>query len=211
MPDIKRTLTYRRAIWTSRTANRKLEDYVRLIHQRLKTTETRTFEYSEGQIQGLAWQPRNGLVLVHVAQYVPRGSTSLVPLPSTEPASDTRELAPPGNTNFLRGDIMFLVAGDHLLMCPSGAREAVIGAYLESASEKLDLGSWAAQCSLEPVADISKIRLIRTEGVKKFASMPRCMKQPWPTRKPERGKLYTDLSWDSLVNQFATSSEMIRG
>lgn len=168
MPDVKRTLTYRRATWANVTSKQRLEDYIRLIHQRLTTTKARTFAYTEGEIVGLAWEPHEDVVLVHVAQYVPRESTSLVPLPSTDPSSNTRELNPPGDANFLRGDIMFLVAGDHLLLCPSGSREAVVGAYLESASDKLKLGSWAAQCSLDPVADISKIRLIKTEGVKRI-------------------------------------------
>jgi hypothetical protein len=62
---------------------------------------------------------------------------------------------------------MFLVAGDHVVLCPSGAREAVVGAYLENASEKLGL-SWASNCTLESVADVSKLRLIRNEGVKRI-------------------------------------------
>ncbi len=168
MAEVKRTLTYRRAVWSRREANQNLESHVRLIHQRLQSTQDRTFSYAEGEISGLTWVERQNVILVHVAQYVPRESTSLVPLPSTtDRSSNTIELPPPGNTNFLRGDIMFLVAGDHIVFCPSGAREAVVGAYLEAASEKLGL-SWASNCTLESVADISKLRLIRTEGVKRI-------------------------------------------
>lgn len=167
MADARRTLTYRRAVWTdSEGAN--LQQFVDRIHSGLPQTASRVFDYKGSEIQGLAYKKRNGLSLVHVAQYNRGRSASLVPRPSKRPSLDTSELPPPSDSEFLHGDIMFLVKGDHVLICPSGAREAVIGAYLEATSEKLGFGSWVSRCALEPVANLPQVRLIHNEGVKKI-------------------------------------------
>ena len=167
MTSLNRTVTYRRASWDP-PSQETLQHVVKRIHRRLDTTAARTFHYQNGLISGLAWEERDGVFLGHVAQYSPDQPTSLVPKAAQKPTANTSPLSPPSGQEFLDGDLMFLLWQDHLLLCLSGAREPVLSHYLELGAQKIGMPSLATACSLEPVANLDKFRLIRTEGIKKI-------------------------------------------
>src|SRR5574340_1275372 len=124
-----RTLFYRRAIWDDDEADNgkhDLEKYLKAAHQAFTTTEERTFSYSDGEIQGLRVEPKEGVGLfLHVASYTPNQPTSLVSVPSSVKAKDTNPVPPPERHNYMEGDIFFLVNSNNVVLCLRGAREAV--------------------------------------------------------------------------------------
>lgn len=167
MEEAIRTLTYRRAAWLDNPVH-TLEDYVIQVHTQLSATRDRSFDYSGDKLIGMAWEQAEGVVLVHIAQYDPEASMSVIPNPSQKPSAEPTEVAPPTGNEFLRGDIFTLIKEDDILICPSGAREAVIPYFLERASERMGQRSFEARCKIKPVANLPKLRLLQDEGVRRI-------------------------------------------
>lgn len=165
---VYRTLTYRRAGWFGTPPAQTLEGLLRVIQERLPTHKARSFDFASHLIEGIAIKDRRGIILGHVTQCTPDALGSLVQHPADTASSDTLEVAPQEGTDFLEGDIMFLVTGDHALFCPSRTRETTFIRFLDLATEKLGLQLFSSMCSLLPVANASKLRVIAAEGVRKI-------------------------------------------
>lgn len=164
-PSRIRTLTYRRAVWSGGPAPFSLHDFVRKASE-IPDTQARTFSYKGTYLTGIAWRKQAGRTFGHIAQWDKDAPTSTVRDPSPRLLeAETLEQPPPAGQQYVGGDILFLATGNHLLICPSGAREAVIGYYLEEVAAFLGLSEFS-RCSLEPVADLNKVKLIKQEGVK---------------------------------------------
>lgn len=164
-PTRIRTLTYRRAVWSG-SAPWSLREFVRLISE-LPHTEARTFPYKGEFLTGVAWKNETGKTYGHIVQWAKDRATSTVEDPSPVLLeTHTAEFPPPEGKQYVGGDITFLATGNHLLLCPSGAREAVVNYYLQAAADQLGFGIQYGRCNLEPVADIDKVGLIQREGVK---------------------------------------------
>lgn len=169
MPKSKsRTLFYRRVDWVNGKGD-SLEKYLSKAHNSLNTTSDRTFQHSDGEIQGLAIQHGDSGILVHLAFYTPKQHSSLVPVPSKAKSKNTSSIAPPEKHNYLDGDIFFLVKGNHIVLCPSGARESVALSYINQVLRKQAPENVVTRYSIEPVAKIDKVKLLQQEGVKKIA------------------------------------------
>lgn len=163
-----RTLFYRRVIWRDKTT-KKLEDILIKAHEILTTTKQRTFPYHDAEIQGMKIKhDQDNCFRCHVATYIPGQPTSLVPSPSTEKENNTRTQEPPSNEDFMEGDVFFLLAGDHIVICPSGVRESIAIAYISNVIQNAFPEGSIAFYSIEAIADINKVNLIRQEGVKKI-------------------------------------------
>lgn len=163
-----RTLFYRRVAWIN-GASGSLEKHLSKVHDSLVTTHDRTFPHGDGEIQGLTVEKRKNGLFFHLASYTPHQPTSLVPFPSKAKSKDTSPEPPPDKHNYLEGDIFFLVNGNHLVLCPSGARESVALSYINHALRKAGMEKLITRFSIEPVAKIDKVKLLQQEGVKKVA------------------------------------------
>lgn len=164
--DLKqRTLFYRRAHWSRRTDN-PLESLLSTIHNRYRSTKSRTFDYHGGKLQGLSWTEKHNVWLGHVAYYLPGQTASLVEEPSNRERGKTSEYPPPEGTDYLEGDLLFLVSDNHVILCPSGIREASLNAYLTEIIRKHLGQPDFAGMMLEPIANINKVRTIQKSGVK---------------------------------------------
>jgi hypothetical protein len=165
----QRTLFYRRVVWPGKNSN-NLEKLLVSAHQILTTTKKRTFPYNEVEIQGMKIKhDRDVGFFCHVASYVPGQSTSLVPSPADVKETDPLPQAPPNRHNFMEGDIFFLVNGDHIVLCPSGVRESIAVAYISNILQNSFNEGTVPIYSIEPIADVNKVNLLRQEGVKKIA------------------------------------------
>jgi len=69
----------------------------------------------------------------------------------------------------LEGDIFFIVSGNHIVLCPSGARESVALSYINHSLRKAGLQRLLTRFSIEPVAKVDKVKLLEQEGVKKVS------------------------------------------
>jgi hypothetical protein len=163
-----RTLFYRRVAWIN-GASDSLEKHLSKAHDTLVSTHDRTFTHGDGEIQGLIVEKRNKGLFVHLASYTPHQPTSLVPFPSRAKSEDTSPEPPPDKHNYLEGDIFFLVSGNHLVLCPSGARESVALSYINHTLRKTGMEKLILRFSIESVAKIDKVKLLQQEGVKKVS------------------------------------------
>lgn len=156
---------YRRASWLDGPGN--IQKHLKAAHVTLTSTDSRTFVHGEGEIQGLAFSEKDNYLLFHVAYYVPHQPTSLVPFPSKAKSKETSQQPPPDEHNYMEGDIFFLVRENHLVLCPSGASESVAVSYINHALRKTGNEKLLTKFSIEPIADVDKIKLLHREGVKK--------------------------------------------
>lgn len=166
--DKSRTLFYRRVAWP-KGAKDSMQKHLNKAHDSLLTTHARTFVHGDGEIQGLTVEQRKNGLFFHLASYTPHQPTSLVPFPSKAKSKDTSPKPPPDQHNYLEGDIFFIVRGNHIVLCPSGARENVALSYISHVLRKTGKEKHLARFSIEPVAKIDKVKLLKKEGVKKVA------------------------------------------
>jgi len=171
MPDKKneknRTLFYRRVVWHD-DSGKTMENLLISAHLKLETTEDRTFNYNDYEIQGMKIEHKDAIGLFcHVSSYIPGQKRSVVPHPS--PAKETVPLTqdPPHKHNFMEGDIFFLINGNHIVLCPSGVRETIASAYITHTLQSV-MNETTPRFSLEPIADINKVNLLNQEGVKRI-------------------------------------------
>jgi hypothetical protein len=160
----ERTLYYRRVAWF-KPGNQNLQAFVDRAHQQLNSTALRTFDYHDGELQGINCRTSNGHTLVHVTYYVPKQPTSLVPDPSSQSASETVERNPPPRHSFMEGDVFLLIRNNDVILCSSGAREGAAKRYLAEMLAKCNIDETV---ELEQVANVDKVALIRQEGVKRI-------------------------------------------
>lgn len=163
----QKTLYYRRAAWLAPVQD-TLEGLLRAASERLTTTADRTFNYIDGEMQGMTIEAASRGLLLHVALYVPNQSRSTVPNPSRRRSSNANTEPPPEQHSFMDGDIFFLVNGNHIVLCPSGAREAVAIEYMESMLKTSGLADLVNQYKVVATADANMLALIHREGVKKI-------------------------------------------
>ena len=161
----QRTMLYRRASWVDGSGD--IQQKLKTAHGKLTTTKSRTFSHGDGEMQCLAFSEGDGRSLFHVAYYVPEQPTSLVPFPSQDKSKDASQQAPPDSHNFMEGDIFFLVRGNHLVLCPSGASEGVAVSYINHVLRKTGNQDIINKFSIEPIADVDQVQLLHREGVKK--------------------------------------------
>ena len=162
----QRTLYYRRAVWTGRRQN--LQKYLIDAHKHRGTTKQRTFQYGDGEIEGINWKQSNNSFLFHITEYVPHQPTSLVPFPSAAKTDKTSEFSPPSSNHFLEGDIFCFLKNNHLLLCPSGAREAVAESYIQYMLRADGNGALLTSFEITPIIDLDRYRYIRQHGVKRI-------------------------------------------
>ena len=170
METKKKRLVYRRAIWERNSSSNNLQDLIVQAHNRLKNTEDRTFSYSEGEIQGTYVDlNREEAFCCHVTYYVPKQNASVVPNPSKSNVNNVDVLPPPKDKDYMIGDIFFMSKGNDLVFCASGVRESVAIGYIEEVLKKCFNDEITLKYSIDPVADMDKVKILKKEGIKKVA------------------------------------------
>lgn len=160
----KRTVYYRRAVWFDQEYN--LQQLIAQAHQNHPTTDERTFDDGEYELQGAKFDPaRNGLHLVHVSQYVRNQPTATIQNPSQDVEGDTDTQAPPQDKSYVHGDVFLALRNNHVLICTSGARESAGIHYLEHLLRADGRGNIVPSLNIDPIANVDKARLIQQEGV----------------------------------------------
>lgn len=201
----ERTIYYRRVNWLGRK-NKRLGKYLMDAHVNLASTKKRTFHHGDGEIQGINWSssPVSNGILFHIAEYVPHQSTSLVPFPSSQRKDKTTAYPPPDKNNFLVGDIFCLLSGNHLLLCPSGAREAVADSYVRYMLRANGNEGLLPEFEISAIANINQISYIKQHGIKSIeldASLYEAT-MDYTQRKTIRETIMKDIS-DNFLSLFA--------
>ena len=160
-------LYYRRATW-EKQGKTTLEELLNEVHDMLATVGERTFQTSNGEIKGARIHPTDKGLLMQIAAYAPGEPTSTInKIKNAKAAAITAEPAPEGK-DYLDGDIFVLVNGNHVILCPSGARESVATNYFIHALTKIGRTKVATTLELDKVAKTSKVKMIQEEGVKEI-------------------------------------------
>lgn len=162
----QKTLSYRRAAWLTDDRPASLEECLVRAHAALPSTAARTFSYGRGQIQGAKFRHRPGVgFFLHVSQFVPDQHAAVVAKPSASTEGAVRTLPPPATDDYVDGDVMAMVSGDHLVFCPHHAHESVLGRYVERCLLACGYEDPRGMVSLQKIADGDKLDLLRQEGV----------------------------------------------
>ena len=164
----QRSLFYRRVTWIN-GVNNNLEQLMTQAHTMLLTTEKRTFEYNEGQIQGLSIESRPTGFFCHVGYCIPSQPASLIPIPSQNKMQDTSVQEPPPKHDFLQGDIFFVIKDNHIILCPSNLNEHAAIDYIKQVLEKTGKEYLLREFSIDSVIHANKLKILNDEGVKKVS------------------------------------------
>lgn len=111
----------------------------------------------------------HGGLLLHVASETPGESTSVIP--KVKPGISELDLKtekPPADGEWLDGDAFLYVVGDHVCLCSTGLREGAIAYFIRELFKQAKIRKDAIRFELLKAADISKIRLIHSQGVKEL-------------------------------------------
>lgn len=168
-PDVRmRTLVYRRAIWQNTKTT--LEDKIFACFDILKTTEERTFDHNDGQIQCLSAvkDPEDGGFFLHLSFCRPDKPTSVIPKPSTSIQQSPIPYDPPKGKDFMDGDLTTYINKNNVVICPSSVNEGLLNTYLHYVFAECKQDDWVIDLKLSKIANISKIKLLKKEGVKRI-------------------------------------------
>ena len=172
MPGRKqKTLTYRRAIWAAPDGV-TLEGRLIAARRRQSTVHKRTFIRDNGQvIKGIVCQiPRSGGIILHITAETPGDMASILRVAhDTDEAITVGTAAAPSNAEFMDGDIFAYVRHDHVCICSSALREATLGWFLRQMFSAARMPPAAGQFELKKVANIDRLRVLNSEGVKEIS------------------------------------------
>jgi hypothetical protein len=162
-----KTFFYRRAVWDEQ-GKQTLERLLIKAHQMLPTVADRSFDNgTDSKIEGAIFEADRRGVFLQIASYVPGEATSTIGKNKRGRRASIDAQAAPDGKDFMNGDIFVLVKDNHVILCASGVREPTATAYffnvLVKAKEKM-----AGSLSLEKVAKMSKLQMIKREGVKEI-------------------------------------------
>jgi hypothetical protein len=166
----EKTVSYRRAEWLADASGLTLEKCIRDACATLKAVQGRTISRG-GQDTSIAKaedQTKGGLFL-HITSDTPGDEASVVP--KVKPGAAEMNLKtekPPPDGEWLDGDAFLYVKDDHVCLCSTGLREGAIGYFLQELFKKAKLRKDSVLFQLMKAADISKIKLIHSQGVKEL-------------------------------------------
>jgi hypothetical protein len=169
MEDMReKTISYRRAHWLNENPTVTLEKYVRNANQKLAALTDRWVLLGDQTVR-LA-KPKNaatGGLLLHLTTETEGEFASIVPKPMpTVTELDLKTQAPPNNAEWLDGDAFVYVADNHVCICTTAVPDSAIKHFFWEYFRKAKLTEEAHRFDLLKVADISKIKMLRTQGVK---------------------------------------------
>ncbi|MBN8958343.1 MAG: hypothetical protein J0H17_17535 [Rhizobiales bacterium] len=169
----EKTVSYRRAVWVDDVSGIDLEWCIREAHLKLKTVEERTIGYGgtltrSARQRNVGSDDKSGLVL-HLVADTPGESASVVPkVPERSSGLDLKTEAPPPDGEWLDGDAFVFVKGDHVCFCATGMRDGSIHWFLRELFKKAHLRKDSERFELAKAADITKLRLLHSQGVKEI-------------------------------------------
>ena len=165
----EKTLSYRRAGWFN-VSGLTLERCLKDAHNILKGVEDRTIIYGDQYVRSV--KHRNvtgGGLLVHLTGETPGEATSVVPKVAPGSAElDLKTAKPPSDGEWLDGDAFLFVKGDNVCVCATGFHDAAIRYFLYELFKKAKLRRESIDFELLKVADISKVKMLHSQGVKEL-------------------------------------------
>lgn len=170
MSERIKTMTYRRAQFIV-DGKGPLETYLVDAHTRRPHIENRTIEDEHQMVlECREFKYKAGVgAFLHIAAYTPGEQASVVPRLRGVSSGDIKTVEPPDGCEFMDGDTMVLVAGNHAIICSSGLHEKHAERYMCRIIETAGVEQHAEKFSLCKTADVNKIALLNRQGVKSIS------------------------------------------
>jgi hypothetical protein len=171
MADTKeRTISYRRADWLIDNPDSiSLSSMLKQAAGKLKSVEDRSL-YRHGQVMRLVnlRASKEGF-LAHITLETPGEAASVVPkVDKSVEEADVETTAPPEGKEFMDGDAFLFVKEDHVCLCMTGMMDVTVRNFLQDFFMKAKIRRDADKFDLIKVADISKVKLLQSQGVKEI-------------------------------------------
>ncbi len=166
----EKTVSYRRAQWINDAAALDLEKCLRDALKKLPTVAQRSIVQGDqyARIAQTSDGPGEGLLL-HVTTETPGEAASLVPkVAAGSSGLNLKTQNPPADGEWLDGDAFLYVCGDHVCVCTTAIHDSAIKTFIWDFFTKAKLPTAAIQFDLVKVADISKVKMLRSQGVKEL-------------------------------------------
>ncbi len=173
----QRTIFYQRAEWGfPEWQGIALSDALAHCLEYLPNSDDTQLDFRLGQASvrhRLAQQQR---LYIHVANWTPGQAASTVPHVAVGnlPDADLDTEDPGDDWDYLDGDGMVMVSGNHCLLLPSGITQQSLERYLKSLlrlgrGQGANLPEWAENFRLVPIADNVAIQMLFDQGVKSIS------------------------------------------
>ena len=164
-----KVLNYRRArLGYSDSDRRTLEELLRSAYAELPYTGDRKFFIHDKTIQGINHSSGDSGIFMHIVVYTPGQEAPIVPQAETVSQEEIETVESPQNAEFMNGDIMVLVKGDHCFFCVNHSHESYIQKYFIELFREAECGERGRFVRLEKVGDFNKAEVLRRDGIKKI-------------------------------------------
>ena len=171
--DKRRTISYSRAQWVN-PPGISLEAAIRQCLGSCPNVDDTRLPLRNMNAEARHRRLTRGMVYLHVAAWTDGEPVSIVPHGVAGDAADLDERVPDDTWDYLDGDGMVLVSGDHCLLMPSGLHPRALELYLRSLLQHgRDVRGAAIPNNMDrfellAVADAEVALQINREGVKKI-------------------------------------------
>jgi len=167
----QKVLTYRRAEYLyPQPEGMTLQHYLVQAHSQFPNIDQRRISlFGRPELEGRNFSAKKSLFLLHIAAYTPGEQASVVSKLQGVKGGDVETTPPPSDCEFMDGDIMALVSGNHVILCSSNLHERSAETYMTTIIERANINENAAKFSLSKVAKTDKVELIKRQGVKSIS------------------------------------------
>jgi hypothetical protein len=161
-------VSYRRAEWLTADPNRTIERYLHNANVKLPTLEDRWIALDDQTVRlAKVENEKTGGLLLHLTTETEGEAASFVPkAPPKSTEITLKTQAPPANAEWLDGDAFVYVLDNHVCICTTYVSDSAVKTFIREYFKKAKLPSEADKFDLLKKADITKIKLLRSQGVK---------------------------------------------
>jgi hypothetical protein len=167
-----KTVSYRRALWLNENPETiNLGMCISLMAAKLTVVSDRIVRRGDQELKlvGFLAQPDKGHFL-HITIETPGDSASIVPTASpTAEEVEVDTLPPPNHAEFMDGDAFVYVRGNDVCVCMTGCTDSTIRYFLAELFKKAHIRKDADQFDLVKVADLNRVSMIHSIGVKEIS------------------------------------------
>lgn len=166
-----RTLNYRRCQFLEHDPTKPtLQSYAHEALKRLSAIKDRSLDTATRTLEVDDWLPHNtdGLYL-HLTGYTPDAKTALTSKDKSGQRNRMDTDKAKDGYDFVEGDSNILIRGNHLVFCSTVLHETTIAKYLKALfAASLDEADHAIAFSLEKIAKVSQVQMIKDQGIKRI-------------------------------------------
>ena len=170
MSQAQRTISYLRAVWPqSETVPPLLQEVLDGCLSSMPNVRDTCIPFRDGHAEIRHRRRAHNKLFLHIACWTDGQPVSVVPHLDDSPDADLSRQYPADGSDYLDGDGMVLVRGNHCMLMPSGMHAKGVERYLRDCVEHVmstnaSLHRDGAEFVLRPIADPAAVRRILEQG-----------------------------------------------